>query len=170
MSPSLEELKHSAAEVLIAAAVSDFRRAMALLQASQSSKAGCYDAVALLESAAHTGVADAAHMLGLLVYNGRGVARDKARAAELFEFAAGHGVPQATLNFGLMLYRGHGVKSDKAKAAEFLESAASKGVANAALILGRMLDRGDGVPQDKARALQFFEAAKLAVQPRQKEP
>lgn len=65
--------------------------------------------------------------LARMYYNGDGVAKDDAKAAEWYEKAAGQGNAFAQFNLGAMYDRGEGVSRDAAKAAEWWQKAAAQG-------------------------------------------
>lgn len=72
---------------------------------------------------------NAKDQLGLarMYYNGDGVTKDDAKAAEWYEKAAGQGNAFAQYNLGMMYAKGEGVSRDPAKAAEWWHKAAAQG-------------------------------------------
>lgn len=72
---------------------------------------------------------NAKDQLGLarMYYNGDGVTKDDAKAAEWYEKAAGQGNAFAQYNLGMMYAKGEGVSKDPAKAAEWWHKAAAQG-------------------------------------------
>ncbi len=73
---------------------------------------------------------DAKSQLGLArrYYNGDGVTKDDAKAAEWYQKAAEQGNALAQYNLGTMYQRGEGVTKDAAKAEEWLQKAAAQGL------------------------------------------
>ena len=73
---------------------------------------------------------DAKSQLGLArrYYNGDGMAKDDAKAAEWYEKAAKQGIAMAQYNIGMMYQKGEGVPKDAAKAEEWLQKAAAQGL------------------------------------------
>ncbi len=72
---------------------------------------------------------DAKSQLGLarLYYNGDGVTKDDAKAAEWYQKAAEQGNDFAQYKLGAMYDKGEGVPRDAAKAAEWWQKAAAQG-------------------------------------------
>ena len=73
---------------------------------------------------------DAKSQLGLarMYYNGDGMTKDNAKAAEWYKKAAEQGNALAQYNLGTMYQKGEGVTKDAAKAAEWLQKAAAQGL------------------------------------------
>ena len=62
--------------------------------------------------AAQRGEAPAQYNLGLIYYNGQGVAKDYTQAMRWYKLAAAQGYAAAQLNLGLMYDNGEGAKQD----------------------------------------------------------
>lgn len=73
---------------------------------------------------------DAISQLGLarMYYNGAGITKDDAKAAELYQKAAAQGNAMAQYNLGMMYQKGEGVTMNAAKAEEWLQKAAAQGL------------------------------------------
>jgi TPR repeat protein len=65
--------------------------------------------------------------LARMYYNGDGVTKDDAKAAEWYQKAADQGNAFAQYNLGMMYDKGEGVTRDAAKAAEWWKKAAAQG-------------------------------------------
>ena len=114
----------------------------------------------------HSRAVDAGHVgahahLGLLYYNGSGVAQDLNRAADLLAYAAERGHARAQNNLGLMLSQGNGVAQDYEKAVALFQSAAKQGLKEAYTNLGVMYENGFGVDFDEAKAVDLYRQARL---------
>jgi TPR repeat protein len=107
--------------------------------------------------AAEQGHTEAQYRLGLVVFQGRGVKRDRNEAAQWFEAAATGGLADAQYNLGLIYETGAGVVRDAGRAAGWYEKAADQGIGGAQLQLSLLYARGKGVPRDPVRALMWLE-------------
>ena len=119
-------------------------------------------AVALKEIAplAKAGHADAQHLLGLMYYMGRGVARDYAQALEWHRKAAAQGKADAQYVVGAMYYTGNAVKADARQAVTWFRQAAEKGHAEAQHALGLMYRfHAAGLPEDRVLAYMLWSLA-----------
>ncbi|MDH4286647.1 MAG: sel1 repeat family protein [Gallionella sp.] len=76
---------------------------------------------------AESGVAKDQLGLAKMYYNGDGVAKDDAKAAEWFQKAAEQGISFAQYKIGEMYDKGEGVPRDAAKAVEWWQKAAAQG-------------------------------------------
>ena len=74
-----------------------------------------------LQAAADQGLAAAQCNLGDMYADGRGVAKDEARAAELYQAAADQGHAGAQYNLGFSYANGRGVAKDEARAVQLFE-------------------------------------------------
>ena len=125
---------------------------------------------------AEQGHAEAQFRLGVMYFNGHGVALDIAEALKWLWKAADQGHARAQdvsgllvggLNFAgaqhnlAFLYArgGQGLAQDYAEAAKWYRLAAEQGHAKAQFKLGVMYDNGQGVTQDDAEALQWYRKA-----------
>ncbi|MGC2047435.1 MAG: tetratricopeptide repeat protein [Gallionella sp.] len=66
-------------------------------------------------------------VLARLYYNGDGVTKDNAKAAEWYQKAAEQGNAFAQYNLGMMYDKGKGIPKDAAKAVEWWQKAAAQG-------------------------------------------
>jgi TPR repeat protein len=109
--------------------------------------------------AAETGNAEAQLQLGILYYQGKGVARNLAEAARWYRKAADQGNAYAQSNLGALYHQGDGVTKDFLEAAKWLQKAAKQGEARAQLNLGAMYYKGDGVTKDLSEAAKWYQKA-----------
>lgn len=118
--------------------------------------------VALIREGAHTGVAEAQLVLGQMLLDGDGVARDPAAGFGWFWKAAQAGHLLALNMVGRCYDQGWGVAIDKARAAECFRIAAERGLDWGMYNYATALTLGEGVAEDKAAALAWFgKAAEL---------
>ena len=96
-----------------------------------------------LEAAGH-GHSRAQTNLGMMYYNGQGMAADSAQAAHWFEAAAGQSDTVAQYNLACLYYHGEGVPRDAAAACRWLQSA---------------IDGGHEQPETLRRLLRQWQAA-----------
>lgn len=82
---------------------------------------------AALKRKAESGDAKSQFGLARMYYNGDGVAKDDAKAAEWYQKAAEQGNDIAQYKLGAMYEQGDGVPKDAAKAAEWWQKAATQG-------------------------------------------
>lgn len=109
---------------------------------------------------AKAGHADAQHLLGLMYYMGRGVARDYKQALMWHRKAAEQGKADAQYVVGAMYYTGNAVASDHKQAVYWFRRAAEKGHAEAQHALGLMYRyHAAGLPQDKVLAYMLWNLA-----------
>lgn len=109
---------------------------------------------------AKSGHADAQHLLGLMYYMGRGVARDYKTALVWHRKAAEQGKADAQYVVGAMYYTGNAVASDHKQAVYWFRRAAEKGHAEAQHALGLMYRfHAAGLPQDKVLAYMLWNLA-----------
>ena len=102
--------------------------------------------------------------IGVKYYEGDGVPRDYAKAAEYYTKATEQGLAEAQSNLGKLLYHGLGVAQDLRKAAECFMKAAQQGDTQGQLMIAMMYDCGEGVPQDRTQAaIWYTEAAEKNV-------
>ena len=106
---------------------------------------------------ARAGHADAQHLLGLMYYMGRGVARDYQQAMTWHRKAAEQGKADAQYVVGAMYYTGNAVPADPKTAVSWFRRAAEKGHAEAQHALGLMYRyHAAGLPQDKVLAYMLW--------------
>lgn len=128
-----------------------------LLEAGKDNKA-----LAQVRKAAATGDATALDWLGWFYDEGRGVAVDKAKAADYYRQAAEKGEPHAQWRYGVMLDTPEGVPLDSATAMGWFRKSAAQGFSNAYVSMGVMYSGGRGVTRDYAKALDCYrQGAKL---------
>lgn len=117
------------------------------------------DAVAFWRKSAERGIPEAQYQLGLLFYDGKGVAQDRGQAMRLFQGAAEHQVGGALHMVGLCYAVGCVGIPDEAAASEWYRRAAEMGEGEAALYLGRRYHEGRGVEKDLAKAVANVQLA-----------
>jgi hypothetical protein len=111
------------------------------------------------KKAAEAGDAAAQYNLGLMYFQGQGVAQDYLQAARWFTKAAEGGVRQAQSNLALMYDQGKGVAQDYLQAARWFTKAAEAGDAAAQYNLALMYFQGQGVTQDYLQAARWYTKA-----------
>jgi len=121
--------------------------------------------VAVFKAGADRGNRVSMRILGILYYNGEGVARDYAKARDLFKKAADMGDGSAMSNLGSLYLNGQGVAQDRAKALELFKKAADMGEAIGMTNLGLVYENGLGVPRDYAKARDWYEKAATKGEP-----
>ncbi len=109
---------------------------------------------------AKNGHADAQHLLGLMYYMGRGVARDYKQAMVWHRKAAEQGKPDAQYVVGAMYYTGNAVEANPRLAVPWFRRAAEKGHAEAQHALALMYRyHAAGLPGDKVLAYMLWSLA-----------
>lgn len=116
------------------------------------------DAARWIETAAKAGIAPAQIVLGQLLLDGRGVARDAKAAFGWFQKAATQGDVEARNMVGRCYEQGWGVAVDFKRATELFEIAAGAGHAWGQVNLAQMLMRS-GDPANRPRCFALFKAA-----------
>jgi len=117
---------------------------------------------AFVRAAAEAGVAEAQAVLGQMLLDGAGVAKDEPAALAWFVKAAAQHHLMAINMVGRCYDLGWGTAPDKTRAAECYRIAAGRGLDWGMYNYATLLALGDGVAEDKATALDWFErAAKL---------
>lgn len=111
------------------------------------------------EKEAKLGKAAAQFSYGWMYNNGKGTAKDKAKALYWYEKAAEQGHAEAQYKCGFMYKYGEGTAEDDKKALYWYEKAAEQGLAKAQSSCGSMYDDGEGTAKDKAKALYWYEKA-----------
>ena len=108
---------------------------------------------------------DAQYNMGLMHYNGWGVAQDYEEAAtwlrRAIESAKGRH-PAAQYRLGTMYIEGKGVEQNYEEAVTWLRRAENAEHPAAQFMLGVMYDEGKGVPQDDVEAVQLYKRAAKA--------
>ena len=109
---------------------------------------------------AKAGNPDAQHLLGLMYYMGRGVARDYKQAFAWHHKAAQQGKADAQYVVGAMYYTGNSVPQDQRHAVTWFRKAAEQGHAEAQYALGLMYRyQVAGMPQDMVLAYMLWNLA-----------
>ena len=109
--------------------------------------------------AAKAGVVDAQALLGQILLEGRGIARDEALALRWFQIAAQGGHQMARNMTGRCLEHGWGCAVDEAAAAREYRLAAHAGLDWAQYNYANLLATGRGVVEDQAQALALYRQA-----------
>jgi len=113
-----------------------------------------------LKRAAEQGDVSAQLMIGNILREGKGVAKDEAEAFKWFTYAANESDnPEAQYNVGLMYLGGNGVERDVEEAYRWLKKSASKGSSDAQLTIGNLLYEGKILDQDTKTAVKLFRLA-----------
>ena len=97
--------------------------------------------------------------VGVCLYNGRGVARDREASYYWFSDAADAGDPVGQNGLGNCYKHGIVVEQDSSKAFECYLQSASQGFAMGQVNLGAFYDEGICVEVDKARAAEYYTLA-----------
>lgn len=108
-----------------------------------------------IQRIAESGNTDAQNDLGVLYYNGEGVAKDLAKAAEWYRKAAEKKHVRAQYNLGILYLD----KEDFVSAAYWFGMAAEQGHAKALTNLGTLYYYGVGVKQDVDMAMELYNKA-----------
>jgi TPR repeat protein len=125
--------------------------------------AGQFDAALQdFQQAAAAGDSRAMNDLGVLYYEGHGVAKDYQRAREWYEKGAAAGNAEAMGNLGYLYLDGLGVTKDYDQARQWLEKGAMAGNGRAMTHLGYMYREGLGVTKDYDQARQWLEKGAAA--------
>ncbi len=109
--------------------------------------------------AAKEGVLDAQALLGQILLEGRGIARDEALALRWFRIAAQGGHSMARNMAGRCLEHGWGCAVDEAAAAREYRLAAEAGLDWGQYNYANLLATGRGVVRDQAQALALYRQA-----------
>jgi TPR repeat protein len=117
------------------------------------------DEVERILNLAKQGNADAQNRLGLIYYNGEGVAKNYEEAAYWFRQAAEKGHASAQVDLGNMYCDGLGVTQDYVQAVSCFKKAAEQGFPMAQNDLGTMYRDGLGVAQNYEEALKWLRKA-----------
>ncbi|MGY3023628.1 TPR repeat protein [Pseudomonas lurida] len=109
--------------------------------------------------AAKAGVVEAQALLGQILLEGRGIARDEALALRWFQIAAKGGHLMARNMAGRCLEQGWGCAADEAAAAREYRLAAEAGLDWAQYNYANLLATGRGVAEDPQQALSLYRQA-----------
>lgn len=110
-------------------------------------------------SAAASGYAPGAAVLGEMYQQGRGVSKDAEQAAYWHRRAAEAGIVSAQFNLGIAYLNGSGVPKDIEQAALWFSKASEQGDSTAQYLLGVMYRDGEGVRPDLAYSTRLFRAS-----------
>jgi TPR repeat protein len=113
----------------------------------------------LVREAAEAGSAEAQAVLGQMLLDGHGVARDERAALGWFAKAAAQHHVMALNMVGRCYDLGWGTAVDKGRAAECYRVAAARGLPEAMYNFATLLALGEGVAEDKVAALGWLEKA-----------
>lgn len=116
-------------------------------------------AVRYYTKAAEKNLAAAQNNLGVLYFEGKGVAQDLAMAQRLYGQAAESGYAVAQYNLAVMIGQGRAGEPNLDGMVEWLNKAAAQGYARAQAQLARFYLEGVGVAKDPIKASQLFLAA-----------
>jgi TPR repeat protein len=109
--------------------------------------------------AAGEGILDAQALLGQILLNGQGIARDQPLAVRWFEIAARRGHLMARNMLGRCHEHGWGCAADAAVAARHYRIAAEAGLDWAMYNYANLLATGRGVVEDQVQALELYRRA-----------
>ncbi len=117
------------------------------------------EAVAIWQKLADEGSVDAQYWLGICYSMGRGVGKDKKKAAYWYEKAANQGDADMQYKIGFAYKWGRGVLKNDEKAIYWLEKSANKGNVSAQYCLGECYYEGIGVTKDYSKAAYWYSKA-----------
>jgi TPR repeat protein len=120
----------------------------------------------LYDKAATAGEPGSMNNLGILFFNGLGVAKDFVEAHEWYQKAAAKGVAVAMANIGSLYVQGNGVPKNYAEALKWYGKAADAGDASGMNGLGYVSEHGYGVPEDLTDARKWSEPAAAGGEPK----
>ena len=112
-------------------------------------------AAAFFEKAAERGDPDAAYGLAILLREGTGVEKDRARSLTLLRKAADEKHVAAMVEYGIALFNGDGATRDEAEAARLFARAAAQHSAVAQNRLARLYASGRGVKANIVEAMKW---------------
>jgi TPR repeat protein len=116
-----------------------------------------------MEKAAKQNLPQAEYDLGGLYQFGRGVTKDRVKAAEWTGKAAEAGIAEAQVEYGVMLFKGEGVAVDEQRAAKMFRMSAEQGNPVAQNRLARLYANGVAVgPADPVQAAKWHLLAREA--------
>jgi TPR repeat protein len=109
--------------------------------------------------AAHGGLAEAQYVLGLLYWDGEGLAQNREEAEKWYRKAANQGHTGAQFRLGALYDDKPGHVHDHALAVWWYQKAAEQGQSEAIASLGTMYYLGHGIEQSNEKAAECFERA-----------
>lgn len=113
---------------------------------------------------AAAGDGNAQFMLGVMLENGLGTAKDAGAAAGWYRKAAESGIASAQYNLGVFYQLGTGVPRDLAQALKFHRMAAVQGHSRAQNNLGTLYYTGAGIERDPVEAWKWLTLAARGLQ------
>lgn len=116
-------------------------------------------AAKLYKPLAQNGNANAQMWLGMLYYDGNGVAQDLNEAAIWFRLSAEQGDGTAQAMLGSMYFSGDGVKQNDVEAMKWLRLSADQGKSTSQYLIGEMYMDGRVVAYDALEAVKWFQLA-----------
>jgi TPR repeat protein len=116
-------------------------------------------ALAFFNESAKQGLIEGQYNLGVMYYNGWGVAADEKNALLWITKAADQGLPRATYLEGYLAYNGIGETKNVAQALELYEKAADLGLPDAQLATATLYHNGEGTTKDDIKAFALYQAA-----------
>ena len=99
------------------------------------------------------------HNLGMLYFEGRGLAQDDQEAHKWFHLAAERGFVPAQLMLGRIYADGRGLPKDYTKALSWYRQAAERGHPEAQFMVGFIYEGVQGVARDKKQATSWYRRA-----------
>jgi TPR repeat protein len=117
------------------------------------------NSVPAVREKAEEGVADAQALLGILLLQGLGVARNEKKALEWLEKAGEQGDAVAACYLGWVYSTGRGVDKDRDRAVRWYRKSADKGHPEAMNWMGCAYSNGWGVKKDNEKAAEWLREA-----------
>lgn len=114
------------------------------------------------QRAADAGDVDALEALSALYRQGRGVAKDPAKALDYMKRAADQRDASAEVQYGIILFNGEGLPKDETAAARYFLKAAAVGNPIAENRLARLYAAGRGIGKDAVEAARWHILARAA--------
>lgn len=148
------------AAVLGAMSAPAYAQSTDVQRALSAAAAGEYDAaIPVLTKAAKAGDVVAQRELGLIYYEGTGVAQSNETAASWYQQAVDQGDALAMVRLGNLYVYSEGVDEDLGLAFDLIQQAAAQGLPEAITDLGWMYDYGYGVRRDVYAAFGLYVVA-----------
>lgn len=116
-------------------------------------------AVKCYQKAADMGLAKAQYDMGYMLYVGKGISKDQAKAVQYFIKAARQGHPTAQFSLGYCYYNGTGIDKDYNLAVEWYRKSANQNYPDAQNSLGDCYYWGRGLSQDYTAAVEWYRKA-----------
>ncbi len=113
----------------------------------------------MYSSLAEQGFAEAQLGLGMMYFEGLGVAQDDVKAVAWFRKAIEQGDALAQASLGLMYFKGLGVAQNYVQAFEWTRKAAEQGQTDAQFFLGFLYEEGHGAAQNYVKAFEWTRKA-----------